>query len=479
MSRDINRVLLPGEEQTVQAWGDFVYCKVATLPVHVAMDSQIVEMQAGDKLRERERFKAFRIENRSADTVVYVTLVVGDGDYQSQIIRGEVAVQPKLLTEDGTLREDSRYWLSLYLRPEPGYTPVTYSYLDTVKQYTDALGVDMNYEAGLEWLPVAGVWMARDRFGLHREFTDEWEFVQEYDGPNTGGSDEQLYAATDNDTAIFYLAGDRVRYAPRTSSDSGDTVITQTPSGNTPDYNRDDLVTVGDALWFYDHEAKAVYSASIDSVKAAAPVWSEVVSGFSKSSAFIEFDGRLLHIISRSNNYAEVWDPETGQLQWSQSMDWIASASGYRAGLLYLWRNSEGLDSVDWLYAKWAGEGPDTINVKAIAEPAECRRPAGMIDTAGWQFTLADLSATAGLMGEINASGEIIRAALALYAGKVDAPDGYMDHVYAVSMNSGTGSNKKAVRANQTFAAAGVADDFRMTIPGRIDLQIDALMFND
>ncbi len=478
MSRDINRVLLPGEEQTVQAWGDFVYCKVATLPVHVAMDSQIVEMQAGDKLRERERFKAFRIENRSPDTVVYVTLVVGEGDYNSQIIRGEVAVQPKLLTEDGSLREDSRYWLSLFVRHEPGYTPVTYNYMDLVKDWGTLSEPDFSsFNVGMDWDAPNGIWSVRDEDGgKHNEYDSEFQWLREVQGAMAGTGDNQNKFALDEDGEhIFWFADNRIRWGARYTSDADPDegiAITGTSAPNGNQWRAGLAVHDG---YLYAAPDNPIYRATLESARAGNPEWEEIVPNDNYSAeGGIAVGGGLIQKIGAVND-ARAYNVTDGSV--AHTLDGgvpDSAAAAYKGGLVYLMDEGS-------VRAYWPKQGPDTLSMQAATAPIACKGAGGLLAKSdyNWQFTLADVTAKSiGPMGELQITGEVIRAALALHTGKADAPAGYLDHVYAVRMNTGTGQAQKAVQANQTFAAAGVADDFRMTLPGEIHIQIDALMFN-
>lgn len=480
MSRDINRILNPGEEQTVQARGDFVYCKVATLPIHVSMDMQVVEMVAGDKLRQPSRFTDFKIENRSTDTVVFVTLVVGDGDYQSQIIRGEVAVRPRLLTEDGTLREDSRYWLSLFIRPEPGYSPQTYSYADIVKSWT---GLNAPEDGGygnqaMEWDPVNGVWLLRKGDGTWFEYSAEWGFLRTQAGPANDGFLQGEFALDDGAAYCWYVDGyGKLFYAARTDSGAGTEITSTNPSGQDFD-DEVSIFVVGDYLCLWAANTQTIYRVPLVEARSPGVNWKTWLTGLSGSSGNMVYDGRrYLHNVSTQTTRCDTYDlqaddPSATAFQ-STSVGYIPIAAGYRGGLLYKLKDTDQVD------ATWPLEGPDTISVKAVADPAACTNTAGMIRRDDFAFTLADVSATQGTLGSLNVSGEVIRAALALYAGDVDAPADYLDHVYAVRANTGIGHGKQSVQANQTFAAAGVADDFRMTIPGAIHIQVDALLFDN
>ena len=120
---DIRRRLLPGQSETIDTPGDYIYIKTADRPVRVIISqgtgsgSSII-MQAGDKHRPGP-FAQFTIENPDRQRPAQVVLVVGQGDFNRQIVQGEVVVDPRIKTADGSYVADQR---------ETHYVSVTMDY---------------------------------------------------------------------------------------------------------------------------------------------------------------------------------------------------------------------------------------------------------------------------------------------------------------------------------------------------------------
>jgi hypothetical protein len=127
---DIRRRLAPGQSETIDTPGDFIYIKTADRQVRVIISqgtgsgSSII-MQAGDKHRPGP-FTQFTIENPDRQRPAQVVLVVGQGDFNRQIIKGEVVVDPRVKTADGSFvtdqREEHQLTVSLDYQYEPAST---------------------------------------------------------------------------------------------------------------------------------------------------------------------------------------------------------------------------------------------------------------------------------------------------------------------------------------------------------------------
>ena len=106
--REIRTTLLPNGEQQVQAGGDFVYIDFVDREIKLMIHDQIITVNAGDKVRPQRSFKSLTVINPDDSNPVAVVLKVGEGDYSSQIIRGEVSVTPGVRRADGVFIEDTR-----------------------------------------------------------------------------------------------------------------------------------------------------------------------------------------------------------------------------------------------------------------------------------------------------------------------------------------------------------------------------------
>lgn len=128
--QDIQKRLQPGQSQPVHVGGDFIFLKFADRPIVVIINggessgSRVI-MEAGDKYRPGA-FQSFEIENTDPDRPAQIVMTVGRGDYNRQIIQGEVVVDPRVKTADGSFvtdqREEHQLTVSLDYQYEPAST---------------------------------------------------------------------------------------------------------------------------------------------------------------------------------------------------------------------------------------------------------------------------------------------------------------------------------------------------------------------
>src|SRR5690554_437705 len=122
--QDITKRLQPGQSQPVQVGGDFIFLKFADRPIVVIINggessgSRVI-MEAGDKYRPGA-FQSFEIENTDNDNPAQLVMTVGRGDYNRQIVQGEIKSVISLRKADGTLVDDSRAWIekAVVFRPD-------------------------------------------------------------------------------------------------------------------------------------------------------------------------------------------------------------------------------------------------------------------------------------------------------------------------------------------------------------------------
>ncbi|WP_430414461.1 hypothetical protein [Marinobacter adhaerens] len=127
---DVRLRLQPGEEMPVTTPGDYIYLKQADRDIRVTItDGQGVQkpvvMTAGDKYRPGP-FYALNIANTSKTQPAKVVMVIGEGDFNRQIVQGEIIVDPRVKTADGSFvsdqREEHRLTVTLDYRYEPAST---------------------------------------------------------------------------------------------------------------------------------------------------------------------------------------------------------------------------------------------------------------------------------------------------------------------------------------------------------------------
>ena len=107
---DHSITVAPGSEFPVQAAGDFVFCKFADRDIRVIIQNSPRTMRAGSKWRPAGGFEAGDVIVQNPDTVnpVAVVLTIGVGDFDDQIIHGEVTVNPGIRGRDGVFIDDTR-----------------------------------------------------------------------------------------------------------------------------------------------------------------------------------------------------------------------------------------------------------------------------------------------------------------------------------------------------------------------------------
>lgn len=151
MARDVTLTLEPGQTLNQALKGDYIYCKYADRPVIVALGEGPVAMESGDKYRPRP-FDSFTVENRDKTRPLTVVLTVGQGDFNRQIVQGELTTKTGIYRADGTFQQDTRFDIDLFL----GITDDTreeYAEGDLVRERDNALSGnssdDLIYRRGL------------------------------------------------------------------------------------------------------------------------------------------------------------------------------------------------------------------------------------------------------------------------------------------------------------------------------------------
>jgi hypothetical protein len=85
----------------VRAGGDFIFLKESARDIKVTVSGQTILMRRGDKRRfnresfGEQAFGSFEVSNKT-EFDIRVVFVVGDGDYSSQVITGELSIAEKI-----------------------------------------------------------------------------------------------------------------------------------------------------------------------------------------------------------------------------------------------------------------------------------------------------------------------------------------------------------------------------------------------
>lgn len=470
---EVRKTVVAGGQQFVDAAGDFIFCSFADRPFRIIIDGQPVTARVGDKLRPEKRFRNFIIENLDDDNPIAVRLVVGEGDYNSQIIQGEVTVNPGVRNSAGQFIPDSRFDVSL-MATLTSRAARDYQKGDTVFEFevedagsggdhsiygAEMIGPDeilltvKTQDLEPEWL----AFYSRD--GVSRGVID---FKRIYSGESggSGGISDRIVGIefnTARNTVMlltrggeFYevtRAGTVIEYADLSGVlPDGYAAGAATGLAYSPERNELAIVTpINDSLVIIDRQTmqeKKTFQ--------VAPYNDGDVSTW----------GGKWFLMGSGSGSDGILDPESGEIEPVSVLPGNTDAG-----------------------CVWEHEGFAVIavglTVKAIciedtkfygageAHAIECGKGARLMRRPSNPLK-AEIYAH--LEGGFNvATGEIIRATIEMWTGH-PAPDDYLDHVYGIEM---PGQTVIAKSGAETFKRAGIEDWFTAKFPGRVTLTID------
>jgi hypothetical protein len=471
------------------------------------MDQEPVEMVAGDKLRQPTRFNTFKVENRSTQHTVYLMVVVGRGDYDSQIIRGEVAVNPRLRTASGELREDSRYWLSLYLRSEPNFSPYTLEYGEVVHTYPtrEVIDADVN-NRGLKWDGARWVVLTSTNSGAHwLEFDAGWNFQAKEPAPSDYDTRLQSNFDFDGNAHVFAILHtsssleDALYRARRYGDANGDFNLEVLDQSGRWSMDQDAIINTGTKV-FWSSEGNnntenglymidtAMLRGGVDFkdwtlVQSAYEIKMDWGTGALPTGAALVDRPDLDEVHLLIDYYYTRYDRQTGKKKSVNTNGGggrtvFRKPTAYGDGAVHTLEVDKSPTNAQRLTLKklWSEPGYSEVTMRATAVPSACASGLTMPDS--YTLTLADLKHEHQVSGQTVIRGEVIRAVLAFAAGSYAAvPDDYLDHVYGIRIGAGDEPGGEAIRSSATFAAADVDDDFEATLPGHVRVQVDAELF--
>lgn len=482
---EVRKIILAGGQQFVDAAGDFIFCSFAERPFRIIIDGQPLTVRVGDKLRPEKRFRNFQIENLDDSNPVAVTLVVGEGDYNSQIIQGEVTVNPGVRGADGRWRDDTRRDLEGIIWPvdmgknfsagETLYQSAAVlmasndedwiSYNETEKLVVavskgndvgdDGLAKYFDPKLGLIGTKVLDYSTTRIPSGAP-DGAENWGTF------NTTAADVVAYKdgflvcsagnyASGSPMAVFYTDGTGLSGVKKFGSANGRNLISMAVS--------DDLIY----CLFSDGEV-----AAIDINGNAHGSWATDNAGYDGDIRayggffYLRYLNRTIKKMDSEFNAVATWD--------STNWDVGFESGGFSVveGLYYAKS-----DSSEHLRAVPMSDITSPITLAAEVE-AECSR---FVELTWRQEDLplidADLEVTRN-GDRITVRGECIKAVLTAMTGRVVQGD-YLDAVFAFEYVTGEAWHRKVSRnsGGRSFAGADIADDFTMTLPTRVRLRVD------
>jgi len=110
----IIREIPAGAEIEIQRAGDFIFIIDCghTLDVLLGNQGRAIAVP-GAMIRPPQRFPKFALRNPDPERPAFVRMIVGEGSYTSQIIQGEVTVNPGIRGENGQFVDDTRSTIRL------------------------------------------------------------------------------------------------------------------------------------------------------------------------------------------------------------------------------------------------------------------------------------------------------------------------------------------------------------------------------
>lgn len=475
--REIRKTIAAGGEEFVDAAGDFIFCSFADRNVLITIDGQPVTVRAGDKVRPQKRIKDFLIKNPDPVNEVAITLVVGEGDYNSQLIQGEVSVLPGVRGADGQWKDDTRHNITLDLYPARAFSK-TYPVDEPIRALApltydqdDVLGATR--EGPITFIPgPSGMYQIISKSVFNGV---SWIGGAAYRLYSLGGSliekSDQVNGLRGVSLAAFYGG-----------------VFYQVNGVLGP--GTDKVVKGWDAT-----SNDVVYSAPGGASIAFIAGWSDglIVCDSNRVWAKIDGDGN----VSTLERPAFDGDAGTnGDLRWSEALgygfyvnnlNWQMVDSGLNAlGASFpvdsgASPHQEGFFIVSSrFYVSSDNSGlPELYPFKQVVEPGSFTATSvGCVDGLlkkgnPWFITGADIQLSAAA-GNVSIRGEVIRAALEQFFGR-EIGEGYMDHVYRFATDSSQYGGLATVieGGTRSLQARGQADDLLVLIPARVSITID------
>ena len=481
--QDIKKRLAPGGAQPVNVSGDYIYLKFADRPVDVIINGgrsgqTRVTMEAGDKYRPGP-FEQFEIENPDTERAAQIIVTVGEGDYNRQLVKGEIGIEPILRAEDGTTKPDTRHKVSLVVYP--GKTE-TASYSMAEKTNEVALPEIANY-------PTYQFPVSDREIGICRDFNSDDIEVQVFD-IKTG---KLKYSRNPAKTKRFNPVPRDMCYAPERGflmmTGSSDIVLYKVVNREYISlFNVETIQGVhgstNEETIAYDFSRNLVaISARYNDVRSV--IWLDPWTWEVRDIRAIEDGSGGTGQRLRIGQTGEIYQTDSSR----QFYMWTGQDQGYQfIRKTYDFRDDQGLSLNGFMalerelvfvpntanrVIRYAALNDFETKPQMIVQRQGCGLPPGLVLNQGDIYTNAELTATETDLGVIY-EGELIRAVLEMFYQR-SVPDDYLDHVYAMSKNNDANGyqGKDIVTGNRTFAAYGVPDDFSIRAPAAITMTID------
>jgi hypothetical protein len=483
MSQREIRITVPALQSIpVRAAGDFIFCQAAARPVTVRLNEQALTMRAGDKRRIERRpndpqnpaFDIFELDNSASDLPLAVTLIVGVGDFNSQIVSGELIVAPGIATAAGQYLSDSRHGVRLNLSML-NWDALSETEGDIVYEPSGHPSSYTGTKRPIAIVDGSDVWQMLSTAGADVIITDRKTggFLRAFRPMTALGalfpSSVATHMCFDGRRSVYLLAG---------------------PGNATTIYKIDTITGIYSVfatpaamnLWSCAVADRRLYVAARDSASVGpwvilvfnlttglqeATVSTSLTTALFWQSMVYSADMERLCLSPSSGNNVEAFSIDGDGLPvYEGDIGATVYGANYAADLLeeenliYVGQQTYGWRARRWQSRTTYGEGyAETETFSALVEPEAWRKLAFAVEKVIYQ-------------NRVGMAGKVIRAAIELATGKT-APADYLDYVYAISYSDPQANRTRTVTSGgESFAAAGIEDDFIAEIPGAVVLTV-------
>ena len=463
--QDYPKRLEPGATQNVNISGDYIFCKFADRPFTVIMDGSRVTMEGGDKYRTGKGFKEFEIENTDLERPIVIVLTIGEGDYNRQIIKGDVSVEPILRSADGTTRPDSRYDITIDLAP---ITLEGQSFTAGQKLSEANPGNYWESNDGSCWGPggtIAHIHMKQGPDWAIGLYDLNYNLISITEMQNSGTGN--LFGGIAWTPEIGYMA---------VNGNSATKISRISPGGSGFILNNDSIIrslaTDPDRGLVYVHDVNNVVTEYTGDLAPTGKIW-EVV-GVSNAK-WMCFDRARQQFIVANTVGLYYFDRDFNQVGFDLPGVSILSVVSTKPVIL---------NNVMWLPRGYRSDpitGDKYVIYNFTQKPTVKAIKPGCALISAKRKGVKNIQPTNLLISEIGygliASGEVIRGLLEYYF-QATVSDDYLDHIYGLDLGmTGNGTTFKPISSgNRTFKAQGIKDNFDFLIPGRAVLKIDSTL---
>jgi len=462
----IIREIPAGAEIEIQRAGDFIFIIDCghTLDVLLGNQGRAIAVP-GAMIRPPQRFPKFALRNPDPERPAFVRMIVGEGSYTSQIIQGEVTVNPGIRGENGQFVDDTRS--TIRLRAAFGnITPREY----TAGQLISTTTVGDKFHV-CTVLPGERLLVAAAQNNRY----DEFKLVRNY----------RTVPQVEDIVGDFGLAQGAVIGAELVMPGVvliGGTYYLQLRKYDARTLELRGAVTTGVVCLFqftwgiwaatYTPENGYFWVGHHDDIRIFDPADGALVKtieGGGGTAGLIYRNG-IVHRVATDGNIFACYDAVTMQ---EVSID--ASTLPDDGGA-YDYGGGAFDDDHDEVVTSGLSDNDvvrvavEDITISASGTVSACagsgRLKAQQVDTVAQLYTQRLEN------GRVLASGELLKAALELYTGRY-MPADYLYYIYGVRADNLDGISPRIISTGgQSFKAAGVADDAAGTFPQTIEITL-------